>query len=86
MFVLREGDTVILENDNAYMVYKTIELNGEGYLIIGPVGVDLKTLLGIKGKVKIVQEFVDDDENYYLEAVTDLSILEKIKAEVNREA
>lgn len=77
-FVVQKGETIIMENEETYLVLKNIEYNNEGYLHVVKTGDDLFDFDGELGDDKYVKELIVD-EDYYLEFVTDEALIEKLR-------
>lgn len=71
---------MLLEDDINYIVKETVELDGEGYLVLESAEINLVDEFdGKKRKTVVVKEIVTEDEEYYLEGVTDAKLLKKIE-------
>ena len=79
-FVAKVNDLLLLEDDINYIVKETVELDGEGYLVLESAEINLVDEFdGKKRKTVVVKEIVTEDEEYYLEGVTDAKLLKKIE-------
>ena len=75
-----ENNHLLLEDDINYIVKETVELDGEGYLVLESAEINLVDEFdGKKRKTVVVKEIVTEDEEYYLEGVTDAKLLKKIE-------
>ena len=81
-FVAQKGELIVMEDTENYMVLATLEYEGVGYLRLiktGEVLFDVDYEPDLKKEV-YVQEIVDDnEEDYYLEFVTDEALIEKLR-------
>lgn len=83
-FVVKEGDSVILDNDEIYTVEMCVTVDNEDYLIVKKLNPTFNSMLELKEpKVQVVKEIVDENDDYFLQAVTDMEILQKVKKFVN---
>ena len=79
-FVVKEGDIVTLEDDLNYVVKKCLEVDGEGYLVLKKINLTTDAILQIEeAKEIVVQEIIDEDDNYFLRIVTDEKVLQNIE-------
>lgn len=79
-FVSKVNDLLLLEDDINYIVKETVELDGEGYLVLESAEINLVDEFdGKKRKTVVVKEVVSEDDEYYLEGVTDAKLLKKIE-------
>ena len=79
-FVSKVNDLLIMEDDINYIVKETVEVDGEGYLVLESAEINLVDEFdGKKRKTVVVKEIVTEDEEYYLEGVTDAKLLKKIE-------
>ena len=79
-FVTRLGDVVLLENETAYQVLAQKEFNGEGYLFISKVHENIEDIFDSnKNEFAVVQEVVDEDDEFFLSVIEDETIINEIK-------
>ena len=72
-FVSKVNDILILEDDCKYFVKERVSLNGNNYLFLQKASEHLSSIASDENNsVEIVKEFVDENNEYYLEAVTDV--------------
>lgn len=79
-FVVQKGETIIMEDDETYLVLKNIEFNNEAYLHVVKTGDDFFDfdIEGELGDDKYVKELIVGDD-LYLEFVTDEALIEKLR-------
>jgi len=79
-FVTKVGDIVLLDNETAYQVLAQKEFNGQGYLFISKVHTDIENVFASeKDEFEIVQEVIDEDDEFFLATVEDKTVIEEIK-------
>ena len=79
-FVSKVNDLLIMEDNVNYIVKETIELDGEGYLVLESADINLVDEFdGKKRKTVVVKEVVTEEDELYLEGITDVKILKKIE-------
>ena len=79
-FVVEKGETVIMEDDETYLILKNIEYNNEGYHHVVKTAdhiFDFEYEIEAKDD-KYVKELVVGDD-FYLEFVTDEALIEKLR-------
>ena len=85
-FVAKVDDIIMLEDELNYRVLKTIELDGVGYVVLQKFDVDLKSILNAdEQKQIVVKEIIDENDDYFLQIVTDEEILQKIEEITNND-
>lgn len=79
-FIVQKGETIIMEDDETYLVLKNIEFNNEAYLHVVKTGDDIFDfdVESELGDDKYVKELVVGDD-LYLEFVTDEALIEKLR-------
>ena len=79
-FVVQKGETIIMEDDETYLVLKNIEFNGEAYLHVIKTAdhiFDFDYEVNLKDDKYVKEVLIDKD--LYLQFVTDESLIEKLK-------
>lgn len=85
-FVAKVDDIIMLEDELNYRVLKTIELDGVGYVVLQKFDVDLNLMLNTdEQKQIVVKEIIDENDDYFLQIVTDEEILQKIEEITNND-
>ena len=80
-FVAKKGEVILMDENDTYLVLKTIEHDGAGYLHLIKTG---DHLLDMTYEADLKQEFFakevfTEDDNYFLEFVTDENLIETLK-------
>ena len=79
-FVSKVNDLLIMEDNVNYIVKETIELDGEGYLVLESADINLVDEFdGKKRRTVVVKEVVTEEDELYLEGVTDKKLLKEIE-------
>ena len=85
-FVAKVDDIIMLEDELNYRVLKPIELDGVGYVVLQKFDGDLKLMLNTdEQKQIVVKEIIDENDDYFLQIVTDEEILQKIEEITNND-
>ena len=83
-FVSKEGDILILENNQLYKVELCLTFENQNYLIIRKLEMNIRSIFDLDdSKVRVVQEVIRDNDDLSIELVTDEELLVKIKKHVN---
>jgi hypothetical protein len=79
-FVVKVGDIVMLEDELNYRVLDCVELDGNGYVILKKFELTVDSVLQLdNAKEIVVQEVIDNEDDYFLQIVTDQDILKRIE-------
>lgn len=81
-FVAKKGEVLVMEEGDTYLVLKTIEYEGEGYLHMIQTGEYLydEDFKIDSSKEKYVKEVISENDEYSLEIVTDEKLIAKLSA------
>lgn len=80
-FVAKKGEVIVMDEGDTYLVLKTIEYEGAGYLHMVQTGEYLydENFEIDSSKEAYVKEVVTEDD-YYLEVVSDEELIKKLSA------
>lgn len=85
-FVAKKDDILMLDDELNYRVLQSVELDGVGYVVLQKFDVDLKSILNAdEQKQIVVKEIIDENDDYFLQIVTDEEILQKIEEITNND-
>ena len=80
-FIAKKGEVLIMNEDETYFVLATHEYEGECYLHLIKTGehiLDVNYEVDLKSSV-YAKEVVDENDNYFLDFVTDENLLKVLK-------
>ena len=79
-FIAKVGDIVILDEGKHYLVLNCLEMEGKAYLVVRRMKMSLESVLQLDNQEKeIVQELIDENNEYYFQFVKDEEVVSKIK-------
>ena len=81
-FVAQKGEIIVMDDEQNYMVLSTLEYEGVGYLRLIKTGekvLDFEYEVDFKNDVYATEIVDDNEEDYYLEFVTDEALIEKLR-------
>ncbi len=83
-FIAKVGDIVILDEGKHYLVLNCLEMEGKAYLLVRRVKMSLESVLQLDDQEnEIVQELIDENNEYYFQFVKDEEVVSKINQIVN---
>ena len=79
-FIARTGDIIVLDEDVHYKVLHRLKMEGRGYLIVRKIKMSVESILQLdEQSEEIVQEVIDENNDYYFSFVTDEDVVSKIR-------
>ena len=83
-FVAKVGDIILLDEGKHYLVLNCLEMEGKAYLVVRKLKMSMESVLQLDNQEKeIVQELIDENNEYYFSFVTDEEVVAKINQIVN---
>ena len=86
-FVVKKGEIVLLDNDEAYQIVETLVYEGESYLFALKVAKNLNEVFDVDSKeLKVLKEIVTEEKEYFLEEVIDTKFARKLGEELKNKS
>ena len=81
-FVAKKGEVIVMDESDTYLVLKTIEYEGVGYLHMIQTGEYLydEHFEIDSSKEAYAKEVITDEEDYFLEFINDEELIKKLSA------